>query len=272
MIDNTDMKNEQSAIDAMNEEFWNELCGSTLAEKLGIYNDKSLESLKKFDDFYFDYYPYLLDHVNLDEIRGCDVMEVGLGYGSLSQKLAGCSKAYTGMDISTGPVGMANYRMEKNGLNGLAIKSSILSNEIESESKDYVISIGCYHHTGDVEKCINETYRILRPGGIALIMVYNQFSYRQWIKWPLNTLFRLLGNTRISQIDQKWSYDHNISGEAAPETVFLSVKELRYLFSKYSKTNFTKENLNISHSKLRKIGLKTIGRMCGLDIYIRAQK
>ena len=49
---------DQGAIDKRNAAFWDELCGSSLAISLDI-KDSSPASLKRFDDWYFDYYPYL---------------------------------------------------------------------------------------------------------------------------------------------------------------------------------------------------------------------
>jgi hypothetical protein len=57
---NIDVK--QGQVSDKNSEFWDELCGSGLARYLGI-SDSSPESLKKFDDWYFNFYPYLFDHI-----------------------------------------------------------------------------------------------------------------------------------------------------------------------------------------------------------------
>lgn len=71
-----------------NSDFWNELCGTQWAKSIGVTDSKP-ESLKKFDDWYFDFYPYLLtQHIPLAEFRDKDILEVGLGYGSVSQKIA----------------------------------------------------------------------------------------------------------------------------------------------------------------------------------------
>ncbi len=48
---------ETRGIDKANAEFWNELCGTTMARSLGI-TDHSLESLKRFDEAYLAFYPY----------------------------------------------------------------------------------------------------------------------------------------------------------------------------------------------------------------------
>src|SRR5829696_8405598 len=91
--------------DRANAEFWDELCGSTFAHALGI-TDHSLDSLARFDQAYLAFYPYLLRRVGLDEMAGKKVLEVGLGYGSLSQKIAEVAADYTGLDVAAGPVRM----------------------------------------------------------------------------------------------------------------------------------------------------------------------
>lgn len=75
-----------SDIDKANAEFWNELCGSYMAKELGI-EDHSIESLRRFDQAYLDYYPYLLRHVRPERMNGKKVLETGLGYGTLGQEI-----------------------------------------------------------------------------------------------------------------------------------------------------------------------------------------
>ena len=122
-----------------NSEFWNELCGTSLAKSLGIM-DASKDSLKKFDDWYFDFYPYLSSHIPFHEIAGRDVLEIGLGYGTVSQRLAEAGARYTGLDIAEGPVAMANHRLSQAGLPGKALQGSILSPTFSAESFDLIVA------------------------------------------------------------------------------------------------------------------------------------
>src|SRR5688572_16592594 len=102
-------------LDRANAEFWNELCGTTLARSLGIV-DRSAASLRRFDDAYLDLYPYLLDYVQPERLAGGSVLEVGLGYGTLGQKLAEAGARYIGLDLATGPVTMMAHRLKLGGL------------------------------------------------------------------------------------------------------------------------------------------------------------
>lgn len=268
-------------IERRNAEFWNELCGSGFAKHLGI-KDHSEESLHIFDKAYFDLYPYLLYHVPVHEMAGKRVLDIGLGYGTLGQKIAESGALYTGLDIATGPVNMMNHRLRMKSLPGEAIQGSMLDCPLPDESQDCVVSIGCFHHTGNVQRCFDETWRVLRPGGKAYLMVYNQFSYRQWLKWPRATLKALLStgsgpdSNSISDAQRK-AYDADGAGKGAPETVFLSKSQLGNMLSRFSEVRVTKENCD--HITLRgraliprKALLSTLGRMLGLDLYIYARK
>jgi SAM-dependent methyltransferase len=266
-------------VDSANAEFWNELCGSTLAQALGI-TDHSLESLQRFDQAYLAFYPYLLDRVGLGDLAGKVVLEVGLGYGTLSQQLAAVATDYIGLDVAAGPVKLVNHRLGMMGLPGRAIQGSMLDAPLPSESVDAVVSIGCFHHTGDVQRCIDETYRLLRPAGVARIMVYNRFSYRQWLKWPKQTLRAAVRERRdvpAASVDQRGAYDVNSAGVAAPETDFLSAQQLAGMFQRYSRFSCHKENcgelpFGLHRLVPRKLLLPSVGRLAGLDIYIDARK
>ncbi len=263
--------------DEANVEFWNELCGSNLARSLGI-TDHSRGSLERFDRAYLTFYPYLLRHVNPERLANHRVLEVGLGYGTLGQKIAEAGAHYLGFDIADAPVRMMRHRLRLHGLPGSCARGSALSLPLASGSVDYVISIGCLHHTGNVQQALNEMYRVLRAGGGAVFMVYNQLSYRQWLRWPVATLRALLRDIGFSvrkvtvSETQRRAYDSGAGGQAAPETVFLSISQLRAMLGRFSRAEFHKENNDNLFRLPRKLLLSYLGRWLGLDIYIEAQK
>ena len=110
------------------------------------------------------------------------------GLAEFRALIAEAGANYLGLDIARGPVEMMKHRLFVHRLKGATMQGSMLECPIPSESEDCVVSIGCFHHTGDVQRCFDETWRVLKPDGNAYLMVYNQFSYRQWLKWPAETL------------------------------------------------------------------------------------
>jgi len=269
----------QDEIDQANSEFWNTLCGSWASQALGI-NDDSRESLKIFDDWYLGFYPYLTTHVPLHLFARKRVIEIGLGYGTLSQKILEAGADYLGMDIAAGPVGMVRHRMRQTGLHGDAVVRSFLRNGLPDESFDAVVAIGCFHHTGNVQRCFDETHRLLRPGGSAHLMVYNRYSHRrysqnreQFVAELVAEEFGELETATIPRQDRAAS-DTDLSGCAAPETVLLSRQEVLRRMARFSSVRVTKENMDESTDPAfqRKDTMLTWGKKAGLDLYIWAEK
>ena len=266
-----------AAIDDANAEFWNELCGSVLAKSIGLL-DHSPASLLKFDDAYFELYPYLLPFIGLDRWKGRKVLEIGLGFGSVGQRLAEAGADYHGLDIAENPVRMMNNRMTLIGKPKLARVGSAKAIPHADETFDAVVSIGCLHHTGDLARCLQEVERVFKPGGTALVMVYNRYSYREWMRRPWAT-FRSLFATSKSGLKTaaRGEYDANHKGESAPETVVTSMAELRRMMGGFESIRIEKQNCN--HFLVRgRFGLKratllpTLGRWMGLDLYAEAVK
>ncbi len=271
---------EQTEVDRKNAAFWDELCGSQLADTLGITDD-SPESLKKFDDWYFDFYPYLYDHIPFSKFQNKDVMEVGLGYGTVSQKIMEAGANYHGLDIAAGPVGMARHRADQLGVDSDIRQGSVLEKSFGPESLDWVIAIGCLHHTGNIANAIKQVHTMLRPGGEAMIMVYSASSYRQLFSAPVDTLKRkfLTDPTKYnqgnSQEKMRSAYDKGGEGDAAPQTEFVTKKELRHLCRDFGHCEIISENIGNESpfmSMSRATALKYFGGWLGLDLYCHVVK
>ncbi len=268
----------QPRVDQKNAQFWDKLCGTHHAKQLGI-KDHSPESLARFDAWFFDYYPYLLPFLPMDGLATKDVLEIGLGYGSLSQRLAAAGCRFHGLDIAAGPVAMAAQRLEQMGLRGDVRQGSILAPPFQPGSFDWIVSIGCLHHTGNLAAAIENVHSLLRPGGHALIMVYNAASYRQWILQPRVTLRQVFSdkkayanshaNTQMTNL-----YDRDSSGKGAPATEFVTKAELGHLCRAFARCRIWKKNIGGARHLFfipRRIRL-LLGPVVGLDLYCRLEK
>lgn len=267
---------------ASNSAFWHELCGSIDAERLGIW-DNSPESLKKFDDWYFAYYPYLERHLPLGELAGKNVLEVGLGYGTVAQRLAAWGANYRGLDIAAGPVAMTNHRIQQAGLSGQATHGSILAPPFAPESFDTVVAIGSLHHTGDLQLAIRRCRELLRPGGKLIFMVYYAYSYRRFrmapvatIKYMAKELAGYRGVVGNSDVRERAAYDTSPSGAGAPHTDWVSVRSLRALCGEFAGFEARLENIDqefpfrwASRDKLLETRWP---QRVGLDLYATATK
>ena len=268
------MPKSSALIDDRNREYWNELCGTQLAKSLGVV-DASPPSLKRFDDWYLNFYPYLRRHILFGRLNAKMVLEVGLGYGTVSQKLAEAGAKYHGLDIAENPVRMVNHRLHQNSLDGEARQGSILDAPYGDETFDFVVAIGCYHHTGNLNGALDETWRLLKPGGEAILMMYYSYSYRRWLCYPNSTLRYFLWDkfglgTRVSSSERERAHYDTGEGGAAPETVFVSRAEIDRIARHWSSCTYRLENIGaesvLKHIP-RKLALNYLGPWIGLDLY-----
>jgi SAM-dependent methyltransferase len=259
----------QAALDARNAGFWDELCGSSLARQLGI-RDASAESLARFDAAYLGHYPYLLAYLARDQLRGAKVLEIGLGYGTLSAQIAARGAVLHGVDIADGPVEMVRHRLRLAGEDPAdrVLRASALDLPHESDSFDFVYSIGCLHHTGDLPRSVREVHRVLRPGGTAVVMLYNRYSARQLKRVILPALLRRVRPAT----DVRRMYDANAAGEAAPHTDYVSRRDVRRLFGDFADVSIDARNFDPLPYIPRERLLGNVDRLLGLDLYITARK
>jgi SAM-dependent methyltransferase len=259
----------QNEVDRKNAEFWNELCGSGVARHLGI-TDSSSESIKKFDDCYFSLYPYLKkNYLPLEKIIGKTVLEIGLGYGSVSQFLAKNAYSFIGVDIAKGPVDFLNHRLMLMEKPANARIMSAHKLDFSNNFFDFVVSIGCFHHTGNVKHCIEEAYRVLKPGGRLLFMCYNKFSLREFVSRPVETFFSFYKESRVLDKIERLHYDHNFAGEATPFTEIFSKQRLANLCQRFSDCKINTENVC---GRLRKYFVNNLGKILGTDLYVQCTK
>jgi 2-polyprenyl-3-methyl-5-hydroxy-6-metoxy-1,4-benzoquinol methylase len=98
--------------------------------------------------FYF--YPYLFNHIPFGELQNKYVLEVGLGYGTVSKRLAESEVNYHGFDIAAGSVNMVNHRLQQNGLDVRAVQGSIselsFQHKIENIDRDPLLFFGKEGH------------------------------------------------------------------------------------------------------------------------------
>ena len=69
-------------------------------------------------------YPYFLPIVQTRRMQGKDVLEIGLGYGSLGQQIIQSGARYTGLDIAPNAVKMMNLRLTMQGFSDSAVLGS----------------------------------------------------------------------------------------------------------------------------------------------------
>jgi SAM-dependent methyltransferase len=109
--------------------------------------------------------------------RGLKVLEIGCGLGTDGAQFAKAGADYTGIDLTEAATDLARTRFEIFGLPGEFRVADAEDLDFADASFDRVYSHGVLHHTPDTARAIREIYRVLKPGGHAIVMLYHRGSY-----------------------------------------------------------------------------------------------
>jgi len=115
--------------------------------------------------------------VGFDRTQGLRVLEIGCGCGSEAELFARAAAHYTAIDLTNAAVSITRKRFQLLGLEGCFVQGDAESLPFPDASFDLVYSHGVLHHTPDTSRTIREIYRVLSPGGRAVVMLYYRDSF-----------------------------------------------------------------------------------------------
>ncbi len=170
------------------EDFWNDKpCGS----------DRSIESFgtkEYFLEIESDRYKYE-GHINnvLSKIdwSGKEVLEIGTGVGTDARSIIARGAVYTGINIDQGSVDVTSRALEVFSLQGEVARCDATNLVYEDDSFDVVYSFGAFPCIPDLDLAVSEIYRVLKPGGEVLALLYNRSSINYYVEIMfLRKLFR----------------------------------------------------------------------------------
>lgn len=181
--------------------------------------------------------------IDFASLRDRDVLEIGVGNGSHAQLISAAARSYTGIDLTEYSVRSTTERLRHFGLdkqNVRVIRMDAERMDFPDSSFDLVWSWGVIHHSANTRTILEEIHRVLKPGGIAITMVYNRSIWNYYIFSGLfsgifhGTLLRTLSlhNTRQHIIDGAIARYYSISEWKALVSDLFSVEEIRIYGSK----------------------------------------
>jgi SAM-dependent methyltransferase len=125
--------------------------------------------------------PHIPEVVQFQRWADNDVLEVGCGIGTDGVRFARAGARYVGVDASAEAVGLAQRRFAIESLRAEVGIASATQLPYPDASFDLVYSHGVVHHIPETERAIGEFYRVLRPGGTVLVMLYHRGSFNHWV-------------------------------------------------------------------------------------------
>jgi ubiquinone/menaquinone biosynthesis C-methylase UbiE len=169
-----------------------------------------------------------------------DVLEIGVGMGCDHVRWAQSEpRSLSGVDLTERAIAITADHLE-----GLGLSSQLQTADAEDlpfpdASFDVVYSYGVLHHTPDTPKAVREVYRVLRPNGVAKIMIYHAHSltgYMLWLRYALlaGRPFRSLADVYAEHLE-------------SPGTKAYTTAQARDLFTDYTSTEV---HIQLNHGDL----------------------
>jgi ubiquinone/menaquinone biosynthesis C-methylase UbiE len=159
--------------------FWNtEACDTGVIEHAG----SEAEFYEKFREQRYRTQWHIPLLVPFAEAKGKQVLEIGIGNGADGVMFALNDGHYTGADLTEAALEATRKHFEVLGLKGKFEKQNAEQMSFPPETFDIVYSHGVLHHTPGIQQAIDEVWRVLKPGGRAIIMLYHKHSFNYYVR------------------------------------------------------------------------------------------
>lgn len=223
---------------------------------------------------YGEYAPWMPEVMEFAKHAGERLLEIGAGMGTDHAQYAKHGAIVTDVDLSSGHLALAKENFALRGLQGTFVHQDAETLPFEDNTFDVVYSNGVIHHTPNTQQVVDEIYRVLKPGGKAIIMVYAENSLHYWrnlVGW----LGLAQGKIYNHSIGQIMSESVEISeNDARPLVKVYTARRLRNMFNRFNGINIVKNQITapeIPHA-LKWMSLDTAGKLMGWNLIIKARK
>lgn len=112
--------------------------------------------------------------LDFDTLGTRSVLEIGVGMGTHAQLIAKHARSYVGIDLTDYAVTATRERLRLAGLQGTVVRMDAEQLDFADGSFDFIWTWGVIHHSSNTQRILAEMRRVLRPGGQAMVMVYNR--------------------------------------------------------------------------------------------------
>jgi SAM-dependent methyltransferase len=197
---------------------------------------------------YKDYGPWFETVVRFDDFHGKEILEIGVGLGSDHFSFARNGNRMTALDLSREHLRHTVRHLSLEGFTTKPVCGDVEGMPFGDNSFDLVYSFGVLMHTPDTAKAFSEVHRVLRPGGVALIGIYNRNSWFFWIATVLirgiigRELFRKSWRTFLSDIEYR-----SPGNPALPLVKVYSRRDLKKFCALFSRVEITSCDAEADH-------------------------
>ncbi|MCB0107866.1 MAG: class I SAM-dependent methyltransferase [Caldilineaceae bacterium] len=201
--------------------YWNEHIHDLAIATVPIGTPPFFDELASYR---FDKLRYLPQVVDFTAYAGQRLLEVGCGAGIDLVCFARGGAIVTGIDLAEVSIDLAKQNFAHRELTGDFVVMNGEQLRFADNSFDAVYAHGVLQYTANAQQMVNELYRVLRPGGTAIFMVYNKYSW-------LNALSKLM----------KVELEH----EDAPVLKKYSIGEFKRLLAPFARARIVPERFPV---------------------------
>ena len=132
---------------------------------------------QQLDEYRYDKLNYLTRLVDFDSYRERNLLEVGCGVGIDLVRFARGGANVQGIDLSRIAIELARRNFEQRQQHAELRVMNGECMQFADNTFDVVYAHGVLQYTANPAKMIAEIHRVLKPGGQAIMMVYNKYSW-----------------------------------------------------------------------------------------------
>ena len=163
--------------------FWGALYDSLYGgDGEGVTRDELLEGLDALEDMFRLRRHMAVADMPLENLKSKRVLEIGPGAGGHSALFARHGANVTAIDITQVRADATAQKFKILGADDcVAMQGDAEDLPFDDGAFDIVYSNGVLHHTTSTGTALDEAFRVLKPGGRAVILLYCKSSWHYWI-------------------------------------------------------------------------------------------
>jgi glycosyltransferase involved in cell wall biosynthesis/ubiquinone/menaquinone biosynthesis C-methylase UbiE len=224
---------------------------------------------------YETYAPWMPETMEFNRHQGAKLLEIGGGMGTDLAQFAARGARVTDVDLSAGHLGLARENFAVRGLSGEFLQQDAECLVFDDEAFDIVYSNGVLHHTPNTRQVVREIFRVLKPGGRVIVMVYAEDSLHYWrnLMWNIGLREGQLRKYSMGEIMSR-AVERSDNAAAHPLVKAYTRAGLRRLFQDFTDIEILQRQLDAAAVPrvLARVPRRYLERIMGWNLVIKARK